>query len=746
MRFIRRNRALATAAAGALVLSLAIPGGVALASSSPGTHPAAPASSKIPHYKHIAVLQITDHGLTDLLHNKFAPTYNKLAREYGLATEYTSSGGGDVGGEMALLTGKPSKANDSVPYWDNKVGVASILSQLTHEHMTWKEYAQNMPYAGYLGVCYPIFCTETDTLYNQMQFDAIPDLSFVSHDAAQARNLVPYAELKTDSKSGKLPNFIYIQPNECTEMHGGPPYCQDSPNNLGQRNDNDLVSQGDAFAKQVVSTIMSGKQWKQGNNAIVLTATSVGRSFTVVITSHGPRHLKDATPFTQYSLTATIEDAFRLHCLGSACSSTLNTMGRLFGASKDGTGTFPNASLASQTGTHAAPATPSADQYVAPATSASPNKGARWTIVKSPNVDKDANDNDLWSISGNSPKDIWAVGSDLPTPNSTIVQTLAEHYNGKTWKIVKTPDTGTEANSLYGITVLKDGTAWATGIFTQGSGHTSHALAMHWNGHHWKIVPVVNPGRDDDILYSAASVNDREVFAAGTYEDNSGFFHPLLERWNGKRWTRAVISGLKAHTRGILTEVSADGHGVWATGQVVAGRSDRQVLLHLVGGRWTVASGHTVTTPTGRTADAFPLTVAGSAAGPWVAGNDRAGHFGYQTLVESPVGASGKLHELKTPNPTAQDNYVQAIAPVDGGTHAWAVGYSISPKTTNPLSLIMFGSRKGGWHMIKAPEPVTSGGSGSSILDGIIAFGPTNIWAVGTGSPGMSTFIVHYHG
>jgi hypothetical protein len=723
----------------ALLISLAIPGGVALASASPRSQPAAAsASSKIPHYNHIAVLQITDHGYTDLLHNKFAPTYNKLANEFGLATEYTSSGGGDVGGEMTVLTGNTSKANDSVPYWDNHITSASILSQLSHKHMSWKEYTQNIPYAGYLGACYPLLCNETDSLYNQASFNAIPDLGFVSHNPAQAKNIVPYAELATDSKAGTLPNFIYIQPNECTEMHGGPPFCEDSPNNLGQRNDNDLVSGGDAFVKQLVSTIMSGKQWKHGNNAIVLTATSVGRSFTVVITSHGPHDLKDATPFTQYSLTATMEHAFGLGCLANACSSSLVEMGKLFGAKSDGTEPFSHATTAK-----AVAASKPAGGYVAPAATGSPNAGAKWTIVKSPNVDKDANDNDLWSIAGRSPKDIWAVGSDLPTPNATIVHTLAEHYNGKSWKIIKTPGVGTEANSLYGITVLKDGTAWATGIYTQGSGHTSHALTMHWNKHHWKIVPAVNPGKDDDILYSAAGIRDNDVWTVGTYEDNAGFFHPLIEHWNGKAWTKVGISGLKNSAKGILLEVSADGHGVWATGQISTNSADRQVLLHLVGDHWKIASGHLVTTAKGSPADAFPLTVAGSAAGPWVGGNERSGHGGFQTLVESPASVGGKLHQLKTPNPTANDNYIQAIAPVEGGKAAWAVGYSIPPKTTNPLSIIMFGSRHGGWHLIRSPEP---GKNGSSILDGILAFGPENVWAVGTGSPGMSTFIAHYHG
>lgn len=90
--------------------------------------------------------------------------------------------------------------------------------------------------------------------------------------------MVPASELATDARSGKLPDFSSIDANECTNMHGGP-WCQDSSNELGQANDNKLVADGDAYLKQVVSEIMSGPQWKQGNNAIMITETEGLRAY-----------------------------------------------------------------------------------------------------------------------------------------------------------------------------------------------------------------------------------------------------------------------------------------------------------------------------------------------------------------------------------------------------------------------------------------------------------------------------------
>jgi hypothetical protein len=363
--------------------------------------------------------------------------------------------------------------------------------------------------------------------------------------------------------------------------------------------------------------------------------------------------------------------------------------------------------------------------------------------VSSP--DTGTNDNDLWSISGRSPSDIWAVGSLLPNASATIVQTLALHYNGRTWARVPTPDFGHQANSLYGIAALPDGTAWATGIYTQASGHTGRALTEHWNGHRWAVVPAANPGSAEDMLYSVTGVSDADVWAAGTYGDADGYFHPLIERWNGHRWMAGRIAGLGPAVHGILTSVTSAGHrGVWATGQISGPDADRQVVLHLAGGTWVVAH-ESPLRGQGSVADAYPQAIANSAGGLWVAGRDRSGHRGFLTVVEGP-GADGRLHQLSTPNPTPQDNYLWGIAPVGSGQQAWAVGDSVPPSTGNAASLIEYGSASGGWRTVPSPDPGAPGGN--TILDGVLAFSPANVWAVGTydGQGGMRTLIMHYAG
>ena len=755
MRASLVTRTRAAAAACALVAGLTTALAVPAVSASAGS--TAAASVRVPRYNHIAVIMFTEHGFVNIAHNKHAPTFNRLARQYGLATRYYTTSDPDAAGVMAFLAGNSFGIDDHLPHWDQRISKPSLLSQLGRAHKSWKEYVQDIPYAGYLGDCYPTVCQESDTLYNQPKFNPVPDLTYVADNPAVARRMVPAMELGTDARAGRLPDFSLIDASECANMHGGPPWCQDSPPTFGDPDDNRLVAAGDAYLRQVTSEIMSGPQWRHGNNAIVITGTEgltsagccgtqpgTGRVFTVVVTNHGPRHLADKTPFNTYSLLATVQHAFGLGCLQNSCDTRhVLPMAKLFGATTDGREPFGRpagsagalVTASGRVGDATARSRPSAARTTAP---------SPWVQVASPNTGP--NDNDLWSVSGRSATDIWAVGSLLPGANSTVVKTLAVHYNGKAWSRVRTPNAGSQANYLYGVTTLPDGTAWATGTYTVAGGHAGRVLTEHEVGQHWTIVPGANPGPAEDMLYSAAAVSDRQVWAFGTYGDARGFFHPLIEGWNGRRWTARRVAGLSAATHGILTSVTAGRDGVWAAGQVSGGGPDHQVVLRLRRGGWTVVSSGLVHTPGGAAADAYPQAIAaGTGGGPWVAGRDRAGPAGFSTYVEAP-GRSAELTQVKTADPTRQDNYLWGIAPVHAGVTAWAVGDSVPPSTANANSLIEYGSAKGGWITVPSPDPGAA--NGNTILDGVLALSNTNVWAVGTydGSGGMRTLILHYTG
>lgn len=154
----------------------------------------------------------------------------------------------------------------------------------------------------------------------------------VHADPNLARELVGFDALHADLRSGTVPAFALIVPNQCNEMHGidspkSPPDCR--------KGDDGLVRSGDATVKMLLSEIQASPAWTQGNTAIVITWDEDGKADrvpgapqsccvvddhnpggghipTIVVTNHGPRAVADATPYNHYSLLRTIEDALRL--------------------------------------------------------------------------------------------------------------------------------------------------------------------------------------------------------------------------------------------------------------------------------------------------------------------------------------------------------------------------------------------------------------------------------------------------
>jgi hypothetical protein len=89
--------------------------------------------------------------------------------------------------------------------------------------------------------------------------------------------------------------------------------------------------------------------------------------------------------------------------------------------------------------------------------------------------------------------------------------------------------------------------------------------------------------------------------------------------------------------------------------------------------------------------------------------------------------------QVPTPNVQFFDEKLLAVS-ASGGTDAWAVGSTnrTSFATTNPIAAHWNGSA---WTIV--PTPATTGTS-KSILDGVVAFGPTNAWAVGRSRTGRA--------
>ncbi|HEX9036095.1 MAG TPA: alkaline phosphatase family protein [Ktedonobacterales bacterium] len=287
------------------------------------------AGSGIPAYKHIFYIMMENHSYEEIIGDTTdAPNINSLASQYGLATNYWGVTHPSEPNYVAAVGGSFYGIADDAPYTSHQIAQPYLGSQLEQAGLTWKDYQQSMPSAGFTGFYYP---SKSVALYASKHNPFVNFLAYYPSDqqAAELAKNVPDSQLATDLANNTVPNFSFIAPDQCHDMHGIAGYgtCDYSQQSA-------LISAGDTYVGDTVQMIMSSAAWQDGNNAIVITwdendfsaqsgppgiATAGGHVATIVIANHGPRGVQDNTPYNHYALLLTIEDAFHLGCLQDSC-------------------------------------------------------------------------------------------------------------------------------------------------------------------------------------------------------------------------------------------------------------------------------------------------------------------------------------------------------------------------------------------------------------------------------------------
>jgi hypothetical protein len=726
---------------GGFAAGLALLAGTALtvitapaATAAPGT--AAPAAA--PRLSHVFLIMEENNGFQDVIGNKAAPNLNYLAKTFGLETNYFGvSPCCSESNYVQLLGGTsfPTVQSDDA-YWKNKVvGTPSLITQLDHAGISWKAYLQSLPYPGYQGICYPAKCNgapDSDPLYVS-KHDGIQNFT-TSWNPFDWSRQVPVTRLAADLRRGTVPRFSYIVPDECHDMHGDPPYCLDSGNIFDPQNQH-LVSVGDAYLGALVHSITSASFWAKSNNAIIITfdegddsagccdaVPGAGQVATVVVTSHGPRGVTDNLPANHYSTLSSIEHAFGLGCLNFTCDTKnvtpLSDLLTVTGSPAIATTVLPQQTWPTPT--------PSQSAEPLSVTTLAPPSGG-WTVRQAQLLG--INDNSLGAIAGSSPTDVWAVGNYLPdaaNSNQDATLTFAEHYDGKTWTVVRTPNAGPNFNSFYGVAAA-DGAAWAVGM-RLNSAFADRALVEVWNGQQWSIAGTPQPGSVRDMLFGAAALSRTDVWVVGDEEGKNHIFETLAEHYDGTKWTVTPTPNPGASGNHLYAVDAVSRNDVWAVGQRLDGTSPDQALVeHWNGDRWSVVS-----PPASMSQNVLLDGVTATSEGQvYAVGEADSPAGGGRPLIEHfAIGHGWHVEHLPAVPGGANWSNLYGVA-IAGGS-VWAAGTYVDPVTDNNNALVLR-EVDGSWAIAGAPNP----GSGSNLPGGLTAING-QLWLAGVYDNGDS--------
>src|SRR5580692_10971344 len=140
-------------------------------------------------------------------------------------------------------------------------------------------------------------------------------------------------------------------------------------------------------------------------------------------------------------------------------------------------------------------------------------------------------------------------------------QTFAMHWNGSEWAEVATPNVTKGTNRLEAVLALSPNNAWAVGFFTPANADREprRTLILHWDGKTWKVVPSPNVGPKSNPLSGLAANSANDIWAFGCHfaADGSGQFRTLVLHWDGKSWK--VVPSPSPNPKGFAGDVLFSG-------------------------------------------------------------------------------------------------------------------------------------------------------------------------------------------
>ena len=188
--------------------------------------------------------------------------------------------------------------------------------------------------------------------------------------------------------------------------------------------------------------------------------------------------------------------------------------------------------------------------------------GVSWNIVPSPNSSESVNR--LYGIAASSPVDIWAVGTAENFLTSSG-KTLIEHYDGVSWQRVPSPNSASAGNALRSVVAISPTNAWAVG-YKQNTNSAVLNLILHWDGFSWSEVASPNPNSSSshaNQLFGITAISANNIIAVGQTGNS-----PLSLRWDGFSWNVITVPLYSGSSSAIFYSVAAASNtDIWAVGK-----------------------------------------------------------------------------------------------------------------------------------------------------------------------------------
>jgi len=308
------------------LLAMLLSMGVSIVGGSSSAQAASAGSRQgLKNFQHVFVIMMENTSYSSLIGNPNAPFINAAAAQYGLATNYFGVTHPSQPNYIAATSGSTNGVtNDN----DTTINVPNIADQIEGSSRTWRAYMQS----------YSLCTSPTQSACGNQLYERKhnPFISYqdIQSNPARVANIVDFSQFASDLANNTVPDFSWISPDQCHDMHGRAATPSD-PCDFSQVQA--LIATGDAFLQNTVSAIMSSRAWN-GNSVIFITwdesdfpfsdtsgccnANPGGGHVVMLTISHSDHSARTSkVAYNHYSMLATIEGGWELGCLANTCDT-----------------------------------------------------------------------------------------------------------------------------------------------------------------------------------------------------------------------------------------------------------------------------------------------------------------------------------------------------------------------------------------------------------------------------------------
>ncbi len=288
--------------------------------------------SDLKNFQHVFVIMMENTGFDALIGNPNAPWINFAAQTYGLATNYYGVAHPSQPNYIAATSGALNGVLDDN---DITINAPNIVDQLEAHSKSWKAYMQS------LSLCNGNLLAHAcgNQLYER-KHNPFVSYQDVQSNPERMQHIVDFSQFSADLASNEVPDYVWISPDQCNDMHGRAATPSD-PCDFSQVQS--LIAAGDAFLSSTVNAIMNSRAWI-GNSVIFITwdesdftgsgpfgfgdtrgccdANPGGGNVLTLTISHSDHNQRTSSvAYNHYSMLATIEGGWKLGCLANTCDT-----------------------------------------------------------------------------------------------------------------------------------------------------------------------------------------------------------------------------------------------------------------------------------------------------------------------------------------------------------------------------------------------------------------------------------------